>query len=104
MIPACVVLLAFDTPLFGFLPIEQIEGKAAQGGQVFGCISGTGTALIFVERNVHHPMHFVFHAQVVPHGAGNELHVQRQTREIVATFDRLLAADFPDEFHEALRL
>ena len=45
MIPACVEHFSFNAALFGFLSFEQIESKPPECGEVFGCMSGSGSTL-----------------------------------------------------------
>ena len=103
MIPAGVELFALDSAFFGFLAFEQVQGEAAQGGEIFRRETGAGAAVIFAKAHIQDPVEFVFHALVTAHRPRKGLDLERQTRQVVAALDRPFAAEFPDGFHHADR-
>ena len=92
---------AFSVEAFcgSFVGAEQVEGDAAQGGEVGGGVPGAGAAAVFLEAHIEAPVELVFHAPVAAHGAGEPPDVRRQAAEVVAAFGaRCAAGDFAHGF------
>jgi len=87
IVPACVELLAAEAALAGGVLFEEVQGEAAESGEVFGGIAGAGAALILAEDHVHEPMHLVLHAPVAADGSREGLDL-RNNVQIVAPLGR----------------
>ena len=55
MIPAGILLFAFDATFFGGVAFEQVEGDVAQDVEVFRGIAGPYGGLVFAEANLTSP-------------------------------------------------
>ena len=77
MIPTGVELFASDAAFFGLVLFKQVQGKAAESGQVFGRVTSARPALVLSETNVHHPMDFVFHTPMAANCPREGLNPQR---------------------------
>lgn len=104
MIPGSVELFGADAAVATVVPPQQVQGQPPQHRQILGRMPRARPALIFVELHVQHPMHLVFHAPMFPHRPRKGRHVQRQARQIIASFHRALAPDFPFRLHHPHRL
>lgn len=70
MIPARVELPGFDAAFFDVLPLEEVECQPAEGRQFFGCMTGTGSAVVFPKANIRDPGQLVLHPPMTPNRLG----------------------------------
>ena len=68
VVPTCRFSSGLDASFSQWVALDQAERKAAEDGQVFGCMSLADPAVIFAKRNVKLPMQAVFDTPVISCG------------------------------------
>src|SRR6185437_16664871 len=102
VIPACGLHSSLEATFFLLLVgFEEIQGPAAQGGEIFGSVTAAYSALVFLEVNIHHPMELVLDAPVGAHRAGKAFDVDTQAAQIVTALDAALAVAFSHRFNHS---
>ena len=76
MIPAGILLFAFEAARLGFLALREMERQTPQGAKVFRRVVHTGPALVLAQVHIPHPVALVLHAPVSAHGAREAGRVQ----------------------------
>src|SRR5260221_9607999 len=89
--PARFETLGLDAAPGGRLLLEEVEGQAAQHGEVLGGVADAHPALILTKGHVEQPVDLVFNAPMGAHRFPETLGRERSTQQIVARFPLAVA-------------